>query len=580
MAGSALAHVGHPQHNAFHQRRAYPASPIPSDSTYEASPAPTSSDCEASSIPQVTSYDVSAIPITTGYEASPIPNTTGGYEVSPIPSDSPEEHSGDDDDCACITKVITYYGEPSEVEELTTTIKTTSTSTKTVTITPEPELPTPSVTVFPTPGTYTIPETTITVTKETTVCAATSTAVSPGEHTYGGVTTVVTTATTVTCNIAVTKPAGETVISVIEQTTYVCPSAGTYTVAPSTTSVAASTVFVYPTPATYTTGTYTQPAQTVTVTETDYVYICPAATGNNPAPSAYPTSQPPPPKEQPKEQPKQPEQKPPAEQKPPVLGGGEKWGMTYSPYTNNGQCKGAAAVAADIALIKLKGFRNVRVYATDCDTLQNVGNACKLNGLRMILGVFVSSKGIQDAKNQVDDIVKWGHFDMVDLIVVGNEALHQGTATPGSLAELLDYARGCFKGAGYNGPITTTEPLNKWQEAGKTLCPHIDVIGANIHCFFNPNVVASECGNFIQNQMKILGDICPGKEAINLETGWPSGGSSNGKAIASPEAQATAIKSIVKVVGSKSVFFSFTNDLWKNPGYLGVEQFWGCGDLF
>ncbi|QSS55528.1 beta-glucosidase [Histoplasma capsulatum var. duboisii H88] len=254
--------------------------------------------------------------------------------------------------------------------------------------------------------------------------------------------------------------------------------------------------------------------------------------------------------------------------------------MTYSPYTNNGQCKGAVAVAADIALIKLKGFRNVRVYATDCDTLQNVGNACKLNGLRMILGVFVSSKGIQDAKNQVDDIVKWGHFDMVDLIVVGNEALHQGTATPGSLTELLDYARGCFKGAGYNGPITTTEPLNKWQEVGKILCPHIDVIGANIHCFFNPNVVASECGNFIQNQMKILGDICPGKEAINLETGWPSGGSSNGKAIASPEAQATAIKSIVKVVGSKSVFFSFTNDLWKNPGYLGVEQFWGCGDLF
>ncbi|KAG5301053.1 beta-glucosidase, mycelia-enriched transcript [Histoplasma ohiense] len=564
MAGSALAHVGHPQHNAFHQRRAYPASPIPSDSTYEASPAPTSSDCEASSIPQVTSYEVSAIP------------TTTGYEVSPIPSDSPEEHGGDDDDCACITKVITYYGEPSEVEELTTTIKTTSTSTKTVTITPEPELPTPSVTVFPTPGTYTIPETTITVTKETTVCAATSTAVSPGEHTYGGVTTVVTTATTVTCNIAVTKPAGETVTSVIEQTTYVCPSAGTYTVAPSTTSVAASTVFVYPTPATYTTGTYTQPAQTVTVTETDYVYICPAATGNNPAPTAYPTSQPPPPKEQPKQS----EQKTPAEQKPPVLGGGEKWGMTYSPYTNNGQCKGAVAVAADIALIKLKGFRNVRVYATDCDTLQNVGNACKLNGLRMILGVFVSSKGIQDAKNQIDDIVKWGHFDMVDLIVVGNEALHQGTATPGSLAELLDYAKGCFKGAGYNGPITTTEPLNKWQEAGKILCPHIDVIGANIHCFFNPNVVASECGNFIQSQMKILGEICPGKEAINLETGWPSGGSSNGKAIASPEAQATAIKSIVKVVGSKSVFFSFTNDLWKNPGYLGVEQFWGCGDLF
>ncbi|PGH03016.1 hypothetical protein GX51_04334 [Blastomyces parvus] len=565
VAGTALAHVGHQQHNVFHQRRAYPANPIPSDSSssssYDVSPAPTTSS----------GYGAEPIPtLSSSYEVSP-PDTTGG---SPYPTHGPgDDHDGED--CGCITKVITYYGEPSLVEEKTTTIQTTSTTTTTVTVTPEPTLPTPVVTVFPTPGTYTIPATTIIVTRETTVCAAQSTALPPGEHTYGGVTTVVTTATTVTCDIAVTKPVGETVTSVIEQTTYVCPTAGTYTIAPSTTSVPASTVFVYPTPATYTPGTYTQPAQTVTATETNYVYVCPAPTGEQPAPPpSYPTSKPAPPPV------KKPEPKPPVDQKPPKLGGGEKWGMTYSPYTNDGQCKGPVAVAADIALIKLKGFKTVRVYGTDCDSLPNIGNACKLNGLNMILGVFVSNKGIDEAKSQVQDIVTWGKFDMVDLIVVGNEALHQGTASPGSLAGLLQYAKSSFRGAGYNGPITTTEPLNKWLEAGKQFCPYIDVIGANIHCFFNPNVVASECGNFILNQMKILGDICPGKDVINLETGWPSGGSNNGKAIASKQAQGAAIKSIIDKVGSKSVFFSFTNDLWKDPGALGVEQFWGCGDLF
>ncbi|EQL32440.1 hypothetical protein BDFG_05449 [Blastomyces dermatitidis ATCC 26199] len=564
VAGTALGHVGHQQHHGFHQRRAYPADPIPSDSSsYEASPAPTTTG----------GYEASPIPTLSSYVVSP-PDTT---DVSPYPTDGP---GGDDDgNCGCITKVITYYGEPSLVEEKTTTVKTTSTTTTTVSVTPEPDLPTPIVTVFPTPGTYTIPATTIIVTRETTVCAAESTAVSPGEHTYGGVTTVVTTATTVTCDIAVTKPVGDTVTSVIEQTTYVCPTPGTYTIAPSTTSVPASTVFVYPTPATYTPGTYTQPAQTVTATETNYVYVCPAPTGDHPAPPAYPTSKPSPPVKAP--EPKPPvEPKPPAEQKPPTLGGGEKWGMTYSPYTNDGQCKGAGAVAADIALIKLKGFKTVRVYGTDCDSLQNIGNACKLNGLNMILGVFVSNKGIDEAKQQVQHIVDWGNFGMVDLIVVGNEALHQGTANAGSLVGLLGYARSSFRNAGYNGPITTTEPLNKWLEAGKSFCPYIDVIGANIHCFFNPNVVASECGSFIQNQMKILGEICPGKDVINLETGWPSGGSSNGKAIASKQAQTAAIKSIIDKVGSKSVFFSFSNDLWKDPGAFGVEQYWGCGDLF
>ncbi|PGH33580.1 hypothetical protein GX50_03568 [[Emmonsia] crescens] len=560
VAGSALAHVGHQQHNAFHQRRGYEAAPMPSDSTYEAAPAPTTSGYEAAPIPSVSSY-----------VASPLPNTTG-YDVKPIPSDSPGD---DDEDCGCITKVITYYGEPSLVEEKTTTIKTTSTTTKTISVTPEPELPTPVVTVFPTPGIYTIPETTIIVTKETTVCAATSIALPPGEHTYGGITTQVEAPTTIIVDIAVTKPAGSTIISVIEKTTYVCPTAGVYTIAPLTTSVPASTVFVYPTPATYPPGSYSKPAQVVTAIETNYVYICPAPSAEPPAPTNYPTT---PPVSKPPPSPPKVPSKP--EPKLPTLGGGEKWGMTYSPFTNGGECKGALAVAADIFLIKSKGFKTVRVYGTECDSLKNIGNACKLHGLNMILGVFVSHKGIEEAKQQVQDIVNWGNFGMVDLIVVGNEALHQNTATPESLVGLLSYAKRTFRGAGYNGPITTTEPLNKWLESGKRFCEHIDVIGANIHCFFNPNIVASKCGTFIKEQMAILGEICPGKDVINLETGWPSGGDNNGEAKANKDAQREAIKSIVKEVGSKSVFFSFSNDLWKEPGAYGIERFWGCGDLF
>ncbi|KAK2732404.1 hypothetical protein FQN55_004128 [Onygenales sp. PD_40] len=489
-----------------------------------------------------------------------------GYETAPPAYPEPT--------CGCTTKVITYYGEETIIEEPTTTIHTTSTTTKTVTVTPEPELPTPIVTVYPTPGTYTIPAKTIVVTKETTVCGATSTSLSPGDHTYGGVTTVVETATTVTCPVAVVKPTGSTSTSVIEQTTYVCPSAGTYTIAPSTTNVPKSTVLVYPTPASYTPGTYTQPAQTVTAIETDYVYVCPNPTGELPAPTT--TAAPaPPPKET-----YTPAPKPKPTPETPSLGGGDKWGMTYSPYTDGGECKGAIAVAADIALIKLKGFKTVRVYSTDCDGLQNIGNACKLNGLNMILGVFVSGSGIEEAKKQVKDIVSWGKFDMVDLIVVGNEALFQGVADSSSLVGLIQYASSAFKAGGYTGPVTTTEPLNIWQQYGSQLCGSIDVIGANIHCFFNSEVTAPSCGKFVKGQMDILGKICPGKEVFTLETGWPNAGDNNGKAIAGKDEQAQAIKSIIKEVGSHSVFFSFTDDLWKNPGAYNVEQHWGCGDLF
>lgn len=479
---------------------------------------------------------------------------------------------------------------PEPTTESTTTISSTSTTTVTVSVTaqppppppptPEVELPTPVVTVFPTPGTYTIEPTTIVVTSETTVCGATSTALSPGEHTYGGVTTIVETATTVTCPIATVKPVGSTETSVIETTTYVCPTPGTYTIAPSTTSVSQSTVLVYPTPVEFPTGTYTRPGETVTVVETDYVYVCPTATTAPPAPSV--TAPPAPPKPSKPAVPKPSAPAPAPEPSKPALpiGGGDKWGITFTPYAQNGQCMTQSEVDDGIAAVKAAGFSTVRVYAPDCDALQTVGGACKKHGLNMIIGIFISSSGIDVAREQISQTIEWGQWDIVDLIVVGNEAVFSGSADAGSLANFITSAKQSFREAGYQGHVTTTEPLNIWEKHSEVLCPVVDVVGANIHPFFNAEVSAEECGSFAKEQMEILGELCGGKDVLNLETGWPSAGSPNGKAIPGPIQQVKAIKSLVEEVGSKSVFFSYQNDLWKEPGPFGIEQSWGCIEAF
>jgi len=44
--------------------------------------------------------------------------------------------------------------------------------------------------------------------------------------------------------------------------------------------------------------------------------------------------------------------------------------------------------------------------------------------------------------------------------------------------------------------------------------------------------------------------------------------------------QKEAVESIRTMVGEKSVFLSFEDDLWKGEGALGVERSWGCGHLF
>lgn len=254
--------------------------------------------------------------------------------------------------------------------------------------------------------------------------------------------------------------------------------------------------------------------------------------------------------------------------------------MTYTPYDNSGSCKSAPEVYADIALIKLKGFTSVRVYSTDCSTLENVGGACEVSGLKMILGIFVSDTGLSGAQEQVSQITAWGKWELVELIVVGNEAVFNGYCTASELATFISSCKSTWSGAGYSGLITTTEPLGTWQESTGALCEVVDVVGCNIHPFFNPDVSCDNAGDFTKSQLDIVDGLCSGKSGINLETGWPSAGTCNGKACPGSSEQATAIAGIKSAVGGKSVMFSFTNDLWKALGAFDCEQSWGIIDLF
>ena len=72
--------------------------------------------------------------------------------------------------------------------------------------------------------------------------------------------------------------------------------------------------------------------------------------------------------------------------------------------------------------------------------------------------------------------------------------------------------------------------------------------------------------------------VIDGKKVVNLECGWPNGGSPNGAAIPGSSEQNAALMSIIKEAGNITVLFSFSNDLWKEPGPFGVENKWGCVD--
>ncbi|KNG80165.1 putative beta-glucosidase btgE, partial [Aspergillus nomiae NRRL 13137] len=240
---------------------------------------------------------------------------------------------------------------------------------------------------------------------------------------------------------------------------------------------------------------------------------------------------------------------------------GKQMGMTYSPYTNEGGCQSKDQVLKDISVIKQKGFSHVRVYSTDCNGLEYIGEAARQNGLKLIIGVFISSTGISGAQEQVTAITKWAQWDLVTLVVVGNEAIQNGYTDASSLAGFISSCKSAFQASGYSGQVTTTEPINVWQQSGSALCGAVDA------------------GTFVRSQIKDLEAVC-NKDVINLETGWPSQGSANGKAVPGTAQQAAAIKALVEEVGSQSVFFSYSNDLWKDAGEFDVERYWGCISQF
>jgi exo-beta-1,3-glucanase (GH17 family) len=225
----------------------------------------------------------------------------------------------------------------------------------------------------------------------------------------------------------------------------------------------------------------------------------------------------------------------------------------------------------------------VRLYATDCSGLQNVGGSCKKHGLKLIAGVFIESTGLGPAAEQVAEIVAWGkqgNWANVEMIVIGNECLFNGYVTAGQLAGFISTSKAAFKAAGYGGPCTTTEPVMSLQKNAPALCDSIDVVAANIQPFFDGTTSAADAGSFVADQLKLVGEACPGKDAYNLECGWPSNGQTNGAAVPGPSEQRAAIGSILdSSVASKTVIFAFQNDAWKGPGDHGVEPYFGCADI-
>jgi len=141
---------------------------------------------------------------------------------------------------------------------------------------------------------------------------------------------------------------------------------------------------------------------------------------------------------------------------------------------------------------------------------------------------------------------------------------------------MINDARQKLAAVGYNGPVGTVDTVPATVD-NPTLCQNSDYAMVNCHAFFDPNTAAADAGTFVKSQLQQVAQACPGKKIILTESGWPSSGDANGKAVPSPDNQKAALQSLRNTFGNSLVLFSAFDSAWKSDsaGTYNAEKYWG-----
>ncbi|KAJ4290940.1 Cell surface mannoprotein mp65 [Kalmusia sp. IMI 367209] len=300
----------------------------------------------------------------------------------------------------------------------------------------------------------------------------------------------------------------------------------------------------------------------------------PEPTPSTPAPA--PSSEAPPPSPEPSAQ----AQEAPAPKPGASSGDSFPIGVTYDPYKGSEQnieCKTADEITSDFE--KLKEFGIVRIYGSDCGQIPIVIREAKKNGQKIMGGIYAPNQQIQEVVSALSSGIKQengGSWDIISVVSVENERVNAGVITASDAQDTIVQARTALRGAGYNGPVGAVETAPAVID-NPSICSKSDLTLVNIHAWFDPNTEAKDAGKFVRSEVDRVKTACPGKRVIVTESGWPHQGSAHDKAVASPDAQKSAIASIRAEFSQDLFLFNAFDTLWKqdDASTFNAEKYWG-----
>jgi exo-beta-1,3-glucanase (GH17 family) len=200
--------------------------------------------------------------------------------------------------------------------------------------------------------------------------------------------------------------------------------------------------------------------------------------------------------------------------------------LSLSPYLANSQCPGAFGeqVSNDClnSLLDTAASHTkwVRTYGSSLG-LENIPALAKKRGLMVAAGAYVDGS---DANTQIQNLMNNVNSGLVDLAIVGNEAMQHGVPQA-TLIAYINEAKALRKGKGANVPVTTCLTGDDvFMSSNAPVLAVCDVICDNMYPNFGQSVsdaLANLEGYY--NGMARSNQV-GGKQLIMGETGWPSGG--------------------------------------------------------
>jgi exo-beta-1,3-glucanase (GH17 family) len=256
---------------------------------------------------------------------------------------------------------------------------------------------------------------------------------------------------------------------------------------------------------------------------------------------------------------------------------GSGHGITYSPYNSDQSCKTGDQIAKDLAM--LDGYNMIRMYGVDCDQAGPIIKAAKSKSMKVFAGFFEIT-GIEDQvaklKSAVDSEAG-GDWSIIDTLSVGNEGINNGKYSVSDVKAAVASAKSALPSS-YKGSVVTVDTFIAIID-NPELCTVGDYTAANCHAFFDGGVTADKSGQWVLEQAQRVSEACGNadRKVVITEAGWPSSGSTNGKAIPSSENQQAAVKDLKAHFTSNLILFTAFNDYWKqnSAATYGVEQYWG-----